>query len=322
MPSPSSALLTQRPDLAESFMEFDEAMDRQGFVANKVFPVVSVASQAGNFGKIPVEQLLQQRDTLRAPGAGYSRGKFTFEPAVYATQEHGAEEVIDDREAQMYADYFVAEQIAAARAYSAVLRNAEQRVADSLFNTSTFTPSAVTNEWDDATNATPLTDVESSLQGIYDASGLWANALIINKKVFRNLRNCDQVIDRIASNGAGNATKPSDISEQMLAQAFGLDMVIVAGSSKNGAAEGQAASISSIWSDEYAMVARVATSVDFKEPCIGRTFHWSQDGSQIGGAVETYRDEAVRGDVVRVRHDVDEVVLYSAAGALLSNITT
>lgn len=326
MPSPSSALSTQRPDLAESFMEFDLAMDAAGFVSNQVFPVVDVASQTGNFGKIPLEQLLQERDTERAPGSGYSRGNWTFDPATYATVEHGAEEPIDDREAEMYADYFSAEVIAAQRAYSAVLRNAEKRVADAVFNTTTWTgaslTTAITNEWDDTTNAVPLTDVEAAVQKIYDNSGLWANALIINRKVFRNLRNCDQVVDRIESSGAGSPATAGDITTQMLATAFDLPNIIVAGSSRNSATEGQAATPTQIWSGEYAMVCRVATSADFREPCVGRSFHWSQDGSQIGGTVETYREESIRGDVVRVRHDVDEVVLYAQAGHLLSNVTT
>jgi hypothetical protein len=288
--------------------------------------VIDVMSQAGNFGKIPIEQLLQQRDTKRAPGSGYARGNWTFEPATYATEEHGAEEPVDDRESKMYADYFQAEQISTMRAFSAVLRNAEQRVADAVFNTTTWTgaslTTAITHEWDDATNCVPLTDVEAAVQKIYDNSGLWANALVINRKVFRNLRNSAQVIDRIESNGAGNAAKASDITAQMLAAAFDLDYIIVAGTSKNGAKEGQAASPSQIWSGEYAMICRVSTSADMRDPCIGRTFHWAQDGSSIGGTVESYRDERVRGDVIRVRHDVDELVLYPQAGHLLSNITT
>lgn len=324
MPSPQTSLATQRPDLAESFMEFDLAMDAAGFISNRVFPTVDVAKQSGNYGRIPVEQLLQQRDTKRAPGSGYARGNFTFDDASYACEEHGAEEPIDDREAAMYADYFDAELIASQRAFSAVLRNGEQRVASAVFNATTWAShtTAVTNEWDDATNAVPLTDVEAAVQSIYDASGLWANALIINRKVFRNLRNCDQIIDRINSAGAGNPSKASDVTVEMLAQAFDLDNIIVAGASKNSANEGQSASIGQIWSGEYAMVCKIATSSDFREPCIGRCFHWSEDGSAIGGTVETYRDETVRADVVRVRHDVDEIVLYTEAGHLLSNITT
>lgn len=325
MPSPSASLATLRPDLA-TFLEFDLESEKNGYVATQVFPVVDVASQAGVFGKIPIEQLLQQRTTARAPGSGYARGNFTFTSATYACEEHGAEDVVDDRQAKMYAEYFDAEQVATLRAFSAVLRNAEQRIADAVFNTTTWTGSALTtaptHEWDDATNAVPLTDVEAAVQKIYDNSGLWANALIINRKVFRNLRNNAQVIARITASGAGDPAKASDVTTQMLSAAFDLPYIIVAGTSKNGAKEGQAASPTQIWSGEYAMVCRIATTGDMSEPCIGRTFHWSEDGSTIGGTVETYREEAVRGEVVRVRHDVDEIVLYPEAGHLLSNITT
>lgn len=326
MPSPSTSLATLRPDLADSLMEFDLAMDQRGYIASQVFPVVDVQSQAGVFGIIPVEQLLQQRDTKRSPGSGYNRGKFTFTTSSYACEEHGAEEPVDDREAQMYAEYFDAEVISTARAYNAVLRAHEERVASAVFNATTWNGAAlttgITNEWDDFTNAVPLTDVEAAVQKIYDNSGLWANALIINYKVFRNLRNCDQVIERIQSAGAGDPTKPSDVTVQMLAQVFDLPYILVAGGSKNGAKEGAAVDPEQIWSGEYAMVCKIATSSDFREACIGRTFHWSADGSSIGGTVESYREEQTRSDIIRVRHDVDEIVLYKEAGHLLSNITT
>lgn len=326
MPSPSTSLATLRPDLADTFMEFDLAADQAGYIGHRVFPVVDVQSQAGVFGKIPIEQLLQNSDTKRAPGSGYSRGNFTFQSASYACQEHGHEEVVDDREAKMYAEYFDAEVISSARAFNAVLRNAEKRIADAVFNTTTWTGASlttgITHEWDDAVNAVPITDVEAAVQKIYDNSGLWANALVINRKVFRNLRLCDQVRDRISSNGAGSSELQSEITVQQIAQAFDLQYVLVAGGTQNTANEGQAASLSPLWSGEYAMVCKIATSADFKEPCIGRTFHWSEDGSSVGGTVESYREESVRGEVVRVRHDVDEIVLYPQAGHLLSNITT
>ncbi len=325
MASPSSSLATLRPDLA-TFLEFDLESEKEGYIATEVFPMIDVASMSGTFGKIPIEQLLQQRDTRRASGAGYARGNFTFTTATYACEEHGAEEPIDDREAEAYAEYFDAEQINTLRAFSAVLRNAEQRVSDAVFNATTWNGAAlttgITNEWDDAANAVPATDVEAAVQKIYDNSGLWANALVINRKVFRNLRNCASIIDRINSAGAGSPSKASDVTVEMLKAVFDLDHIIVAGTSKNTAKEGQAATPTQIWSSEYAMVCKVATSVDMREPCIGRCFHWSADGSSIGGTVETYRDEPVRANIVRVRHDVDEIVLYPEAGHLLSNITT
>lgn len=325
MPTPSSSLSTLRPDLA-AFFEFDLDMEANGFIANQVFPVVETGLQSDNPGKVPVEQLLFQGDTKRTSGGNYNRGSFKFETFSYATEENGWEEPVDERDKKRYRHLIDAEQIAASRAMSVVMRNHEQRVADAVFNTSTWTGGSlttdVTNEWDDAANATPIADVQLARNLIYDNSGLWPNALIINRKVFHNLQNVSTIIDRINSAGAGHASKPSDITVAMLAQVFDLDYILVAGVSKNTASEGQTASIQQIWDDEYAMVCRVATTNDMREPCIGRTFHWSEDGSNIGGTIETYWEEQCRSDIIRVRHETDEVVMYPEAGHLLGNITT
>ena len=322
MPSPTSALSSLRPDLAGSFEEFSTEADQMGYIAQKVLPVINVAKASGTFGKIPIEQLLQTRDTKRAPGSGYARGNFTCGTDTFACEEHGAEEPVDDREAAMYSEFFDAELVSARRAYNAVLANAEIRAAAAIFNATTWTSytTGITNEWDDATNAIPLTDVEGAVQAVYSQSGLWPNALVINRKVFRNLRNCDQVISRVKYQGFMDA-RAGNISVAALSQAFDLE-IIVGGGTKNTSIEGAAASLSPVWSDEYAMVARIPTSNDIREPGIARTFHWAEDGSQIDGTIESYRDEGVRSDIIRVRHDVDEKVLYVEAGHLLSNVTT
>lgn len=323
MPSPSSSLATLRPDLAGSLEEFNLLADRMGFIAPRVLPVIEVMKQSGNFGIIPVEQLLGERSTARASGSGYSRGSWKFEPGTYATEEHGWEEPIDDREAAQYRDYFDAEVVSTQRALDAVLRNAEIRAADLLFNATTWAAhkTAVTNEWDDAANATPITDVHNGKKAIYAASGMWPNALIVNVKVAENLAMCDQIVDRSKSQGFMDVRKGA-ITHQQLAMALGIEELIVAGAPKNTANDGQAVSLSPIWSDEYAMLAVVARTADPREVCVGRTFHWAEDGSAVGGTVETYRDETIRGDVVRVRHDVDEKVRYVQCAHLFENITT
>lgn len=321
MPTPTTSLATQRPDLSASLEAFDVMMDAEGFVGQRVLPVVTVQSQAGNFGKIPLDQLLQNREALRSSGAGYNRGNWKFTPATYATKEYGLEEPIDDREARMYASYFNAELIATMRSQRGIIEAQEKRVAAMIFNSSTYSPTNITNEWDDYTNATPIADVESKVQAIWAASGLWPNAMVINRKVFRNLRNCAQIVDRLKYQGFQDV-RPGNITVDALAQVFDIPLLLVAGGTKNTANEGATASISSIWSDEYCWIGRVATTQDFREPCVGRIFHWSADGSEERGLVETYRDETVRADIVRVRHDVDEVEILTACGGLLGNVTT
>jgi hypothetical protein len=112
----------------------------------------------------------------------------------------------------------------------------------------------------------------------------------------------------------------SDITAAMIARVLDLRQVLVAGGCKDTANEAQAAVIANIWSSSYAMVCKCATSNDFREPCIGRTFHWAEDGSQIGATVETYYENQTRSNIIRARHETDEVILYSSMGHLLSNI--
>lgn len=321
MPNPSTSLSTLRPDLAGSFMEYELEMNRRGFIATRVLPVINVAKQSGPFGKIPIEQLLQNPDVKRAPSSAYSRGNFTFTTDTFACEEYGHEEPIDDREAEMYMEYFDAEQIATARAFEFVLQAAEQRAASLIFNTSTFTTTAVSTEWSTYATATPLSDVETEVQAVYGACGMWPNTMVMTRKVFRNLRHVAEVRDRVSSSGAGSSEAQGDISLRQIANVFDLQNVIVANATKNTANEGASASLDSVWDDEYVWIGVVPRTNDIREPGVGRTFHWSEDGSQLRGRVESYRDESVRSDIIRVRHDVDEKVLYAECGRLLSNIT-
>lgn len=319
MAHPSSSLATLRPELGGSLEQFDLAMDRNGFIGTKVLPVFEAAEQSGTYGIIPLDQLLESPETRRAPGASYRRGQFDFTTGTFACEEHGWEEPVDDREARMYANYFDAEMVSAQRARDIVLRNMEIRIAAAIYDTGTWTPTAVTNEWDDVANATPITDVAARVAAMWEATGLWPNALIINRKQYHNLRRCDQIQDRMEQ---VDRSFQGDIGISQLQAAFDLPYILVGGSAKNTAIKGQTADPGPIWSDEYAAVARICSTNDIREPGLGRVFHWGADGSSIGATMESYRDETVRGDVIRARMDTDEKVLYDGCLQLLSNITT
>jgi hypothetical protein len=313
-----------RPDLA-SLVEFDAAMDRQKFIGYRVAPVVEVSLASDNPGKIPLKELLQDQIVTRAADGSYHRSGFKFDKWSYATEEYGHEVPIDRRLRNMYARLIDSEVVATGRAVDIVTRAAEIRVATLLFNATTWTGATLTTavgiEWSTIATAVPITNVAAAKKIVRDGSGLDPNALILNLEVFENLRRCAQIIDRIESAGAGTATKAADITAEMLARCFDLDEVIVAGGFRNTANPGQAASLSRIWSGEYAMLARIGRTSDVQEACVARTFHWGEDGSQVGGLIERYYSDEVRADVVRCRHDVDELVMYTAAAHLLSNIT-
>lgn len=326
MAQPTSAPATQRPDIMEAFEEFGLAEDRLGFIGDQVLPVFDVPTQAGNTGRIPLEELLQESDTRRNDSGGYNRITWNWSPDVYSCEEHGLEGPVDRRTQAKYANYFDASVVTAAIVRDRVLRARERRIAAAVFNSSTFSSQTtnITNEWDEnhTSDAVPIDDVNEAVFEVYDRTGLWPNALIINRKVFKRLKGLDQVREAIAASGAGDPNKQADITAQMLAQVFDLEQVIVAGSSKNTADEGQDPSIDQIWDEEYAMVAKIARTRNFAEPALGRTFHWSEDGSTPAGTIESYESEEVRGEVFRCRMDTDEKLIYPEVAQLLDNVTT
>jgi len=327
MALPSSAIT--RLDLSATFEEFDLALSRNQFIGATVFRPVEVAAQAADVGKVPIEALLKEHETRRSPGAAYNRSDFEFTTFSYATQEHGWEEVIDDRTLKTFGDIIRIEPIKTQRAIDMVLRKYEIDAATVLYDTAVWTgaslTTAVSNPWSTVASGTPIADVHAAKEKVRLGSGLEANALICNRTQFWEAFKTDEVTNLIKYWGGDD---PKKVSEATLAAAMDLDYVIVAGGIRDTGKQGQDVSISSIWSDTYAMVCRIATTADPQEPCVARSFIFSEDGpaapgggGQFATIVEEYREENRRGGVIRARTDYDQVVMYKEAGHLLSSVS-
>lgn len=317
MPTPTQQLARTRPDITESMREFDLDANINKMIGTEVFPVFDAPAQAGVFGRIPIEQLLEKGDTSRASGADYNRGDYEFVEEWFATRENGWEEPCDERDRNIYADWFTAELVAAERARSKVMVNMETRVANLVNNLPNQT--AVGTAWSNWTGASPINDVEGAVTAVYNRTGLWPNALILSYLDFRNVRNCDQVLDRIAAQGSGDKIRATDVTIAQLAEVFDLPNIQVGGSSQNTANKGQAVAVAQIWGGT-ATVAVLNTSNDIRQPGLGRTFHWAADGSAIGTRQESYWWEPNRSEIHRSRHETHEKLIYPEVGQNLTGI--
>jgi len=319
MPRPTSATTLARPELKVLAMEYLEK--QEDFIGIKALPIFGVEEKASDYPVIPVEALLNVPETKRAPRGHYNRGDYEFENDSYDCVEHGWEEPVDEVEAKMYARYFDAEEVAMLRALGIVLRNQEKRIADMLFDAGNFTAHGITNEWDSNhyTDAVPITDVNTGRETIHDACGLEPNTLIIPYKTFHHLGLMSQILDKIKYTYSPLAWDA--IGRKVLAEAFGLDQVLVGKNMYNTAKKGQTASLSALWDDEYAMLCVVSSDKDLTVPAVGRTFLWAKDSPE-NTMVESYYEKQTRSDVIRVRQHVDEEIMLTAAAYLLSNITT
>ena len=148
------------------------------------------------------------------------------------------------------------------------------------------------------------------------------NTLIVSPSTFFLLTNCDQMVERIKYTFPG--IDISNMTSRQLAQALGLEKVLVGGGVYSTADKGQDASIARFWPDAEAMLTITTDDPDISVPCIGRTFFWVEESGdgEANTVVETYRDETRRADIVRVRHDSDERLLasYNDSGSMVSDI--
>lgn len=320
-PTISSTPGTLRPDLAGMFQEFDVEANMQGFIATQIFPVIEVALQSDTFSIMPIEEMLKyitDAQLIRASGAPYGRIQFGFEPTTYATTERGIEGPIDHRQARLYRHYLDAEVAIIRILRHIIMLNMEMEAVEKIFNPATWTPDAVTNEWDDWANATPIVDVTTKKHAIREACGLAPNTIVMSYKVFDHVRNCAEILDRIK---AVREVTPQKVTINDLRAAFEIEKVLVGKGTKKTTQEGVTPpAFADIWDDQYIWIGRTADTNDIQEPCVGRTFHWSEDGSSMGGTIETYGENPIRGDVARVRNERQMKVIYTACGGLLSNI--
>ncbi len=309
-----------RPDLGVAVMEYVEGAT-MGLIGLEVFPAFKTPFQSSTFSVIPKEALLKLESTDRAPRGGYNRGDFPYERGRYSTAEQGWEEPIDDTERSLFdqATPGMADFIATQRAMNIIMKGQEKRIADKLFNTSNFSANSITNEWDDASNATPINDVNTGILAFRQQCGMLPDALVIAYSTFMDLRVCDQIIDQLKYTFPG--IDLNNMTAMQLAQLFGVPRVLVGGAVYDSAKKGIDSSISDIWSNEYAALIKISSGPDLTQPGVGRTFIWTEDSAE-NPIVEQYREENIRSDVYRVRHNVDERLIQSlnTSDAVKSNI--
>ena len=316
MPSPASGTTIPRPDLGTVAHEYLNLQG--GMIGLEVLPVFETEEQKGFYPVIPREAVLKIPDVARAPRGKYNRGDWEFETDDYTCQEYGHEEPLDDVERRHYSRLFDAEVITVQRGMRIIMAAQEKRIADLVFNNSTFTPNGVTNEWDDAANATPLEDVNPGKKAIRDLTGELPNTLIVSYQTWQDLGVCDAVVDRIKFTNP--AVTRGELSMELLAAYFGVDRLLVGWAGYDAGDKGQDTSaITDFWDKEFAMLCITAGGRDLRRPKLGSTMLWTSDSPQ-NVMVEEYRDETVRADIFRTRQHTDEKLTSVAAGYLLSNI--
>lgn len=325
MAQPSTAIT--RWDLALNYYQLSLMANRKNFVATKIFPIIMVALQNANFLKVKIASLLEKvENTKRAPKGEYPSSDFEFDTDSYSTDDHGAEEPLDDRQIRMYSTLLKAEMIHRNRAVNRVLMSYENEATLAAQDTGTFDHNAASVAWTTHATAVPVDDFMAAIDAVELATGSAPRYATIGRKAFRHLKQCAQVIDRVKYAGFTNPTMPEADAIRALCELFELDGINIANGMKNTAQKGLAASLGRMWDPAIALVHHSSDGggdINDPSPRIGNTICWSDeaagmDGEELAVIVEEYREEKTRGSVIRARADWGLKTLHAEAGYLIT----
>lgn len=331
MAQPTSAIT--RWDLALNYSQFSLAYNRMGYVGLKIFPIIMVAEQAANFLKVKIESLLGPvEDTKRAPKAEYKSGDFKWDTDSYSTNDHGVEEILDDRQLKMYRNLLRAEIIHRNRAVNRVLQSYESEAITAAQSTSNFNNAAAAVAWTTPATATPIQDFQAAIEAVEARCGRTPDSATIGKKALRRLKLCTQITDRIKYDGFHDSTLTDSVAIRALADLFELKNLNVAGGNgggfKNTAGEGATPSLSRFWDPAKVLVhCSDDAGGDLEAPLarVGNTICWSEEAAGVNDGemaliVEEYRQENVRGSRLRARGDWALKLLHTDAGQLITGV--
>lgn len=305
---------TPRMDLGSAISE--GMLKESDFIASKIFPIFKTTKLSSSYYKATREDIFRKDTNLKIG----RNGEFPFtsrevETDTYTCEQFGLQENIFDVDREQYSDQFDLELLTAEGIKNNLMLNYEARVASILFNTTTYTGTALykdysgTAPWDSASSDV-LAQMHFAIKKIRTNTGMTPNTLVMS---FNNLQ---YLKTNTALRGDVKYTRlPSDEEMMNLLPAlFGIPNILIGNAAYNSSKKGQDFSASDIWSDNYAFLCVVDSNI--KNPSIGRTFIWENDGANLIN-FDMYRAESRRADVLRARMFVDEKLIDTYMGFLL-----
>jgi hypothetical protein len=308
---------TIRADIAQAVFE-GLSNKNNLFIGTEVMPVFSSDVRSGAYLKLNLgDSEALNDDALKiAAGAGYPRTSRRFTSDSFDAIEYGLEEVLPDSNRRDLDRFFDTEVNIASMLLRQIQVSHEARVASAAFAANGLTAISASAAYTDA-NITSFDVPGDVAQAKLELAkyGVLANTLIMSMPVFERIRRSAKVQNQFFG------IVPSDqsrlLSEGEVAAAVGVDRVLVGRAPKNTAKKGQVYSGGFIWSNTYMALANTVGG-DFSGGGFGRTIVWAAD-SPVPFVSETYRDEARRADVLRVRQNSAEKVID---GSSIIRITT
>jgi hypothetical protein len=279
------------------------------YIAEDVFPRLTVSKKSDYYFIFDKQAWFMNQEAIRAPGTRAQRVDYTLSTASYVCLGYALAKTIPD-EVRENADNPLRPDVEATEFVTdALIRAQEIRVAALITGSLNWAySSSPTTQW---TNdlSDPLADIEAAVDGVISRIGRVPNVAVMSWAVWRYLKNHPDLLERIKYTRANGRVEPTDLGSW-----FGLNKILIGTAVYDTALEGQTASMTYIWGDDF-WVGYVPPTPALMAPAAGYVFEWETR------KVARFREDQERQDVIEASHSVAEKITASDAGAIIYDVT-
>lgn len=300
------------------------------YAASRIFPNVGVMKASNQFAVYNRGDLLRSEAEYRAPGAEVAIGGYRISYSTYTCDRAAFGKDIDDPTRANADPQFDLDGEAVDYVSDQVLKKQDQDWVSDFFAAGKWDGASSSTDivgiatlvststsalhWSDVASV-PIEDVAGEMDSVESGSGYRPNVMVLGPKVRTALLNHPDIVDRIKYTGQGGF-----VTNQILAQLFGVDEVVTLSAVLNSGNE-NAAESNDYMAGKHALLLYRPASPGLRTPSAGYSFTWTADGHPLDGVrIKRYRLERNESDRVEGERWYDQKQVASDLGAFFSGI--
>ena len=310
MPSPTQTdVHVDRPltDISTAFIQSSE-----GFIANKVFPIISVARQSNKYftwdrNNFFIDAMERRADTTESAGGALEKSTDSYSCEVWALHKDiGDQTRANDDEGNL--DSAVAKYLGGQDLIRKDRQFASDYFADSIWDTNKTGGTDFTKWSDGASN--PELDIMAGKKTILTNTGFMPNTLAVGFAVHQGLKRHPAIKDQI------KYTSSASITNEIIARHLEIDNYVVSQAAYATNAEGAASDTYALVQADNALLCFSNPSPGLMVPSAGYIFVWSGLTGLNSNGVTTskFRMDNLKADRIEIESAFDMKVVSTALG--------
>lgn len=216
----------------------------EGFVANKIMPVITVGKQSDKYYTIDKDIWLRTVNDLRAPGTAPNQIEFKVSSDSFYCENRALRDILTAEDRANQDDALMLAERKAENIIQSILRGFERRVAlkcTSISNVGSGVALTGTAKWSNYVASNPLADVSSGRSFIRSVTGITPNTAVLDYDTAEILRRHPAILDVYKYTQGGIATLEN------LKGVLEVENLYIAKGIYNSAKEGATASFANVW---------------------------------------------------------------------------